>query len=1124
MTKKETAKNQPPKISAPLSSWTPIPQVLINRQKLREQAIGTREVERYYGPKIKKGPDTATLRLLLEEAVLNLLAGQGEAQAHKREQDIGSLREHLRKNTLKPVQEALKNLLAAKRGQPSNTKKFWDLLELPAEENSSEFVEFSEIVFYSTLYELLLSVLIAENKTPTVDIADVEIEPDEVSDENSAEESDNSLASAVNYANNTEQREWLPERQLYHRVWQSFLIHLVTWLSNGEVKIPSWRLNNAVGSDSLNGGVLDEPVEELLEKAFIFALERPKIQIGGKKGKPTKLDKLATARSTADKGKPPQSNSEEPLELPAKPFSEAAEEFAANLVNIVASLTVDSDGLFAWFKRQQPDGKRRTLAAWVPTPQLLKRLETISVGSKTYTVPVNAPLIIPPRPWTAGNMLQGGYYLRNLEFFKFHLKNDRIRDFLNECKQQEIGQTLDAVNAIQSTSFRINRRVWNVVQQLSARSKQLRGKRKPKDWGAREDLDSWIENRFMPEAFKKNKQGVGDRIANPLTWKMVDDLSTIENGNSETFYFAYQADSRGRLYPVAQWLSPQGEDLSRALLEFADGKPISNEGVGYLAIHGSQQLRFEDILHDLGVEEERPVTLEERLQWVERHKANIASYAADPLKHLGWTQAKQPFQFLAFCFAWADYLEKGVESICHLPVHVDGVCNGLQHIAALTGNAALAAATNLQGGDPQDIYLHVKSLALQALEKSAKTNPYAKFAIEHRLVDRDLAKSVVMIIPYGAGERGYTRAVLNRLRQIMFPEKIGFNNPTKLGEYFLQFIKDHFPESVKETHDKHGRRRQPIIEHLSELSTAIASTFKAVLNKHFPAITEFRRRLISSAEPVWLNGIPMMWQTPSGLPVIQRNFRIAKVVVDSKISSAVFGDLQLNATKNSTFATRLRFTTERVSNEVYERDQASGMLPNFIHSLDCAHLIKTVQLAKESGISHFSMIHDSYGTHAADMPVLAKCIREAFVELYCADKISVLSRFEQWCAVLSIAARSPLIGVEEFKHHIHLTETEKALYNLAARWAGRDSMMMNELARETPKLMERMIKAGDAKGLNSSTFKKLLVFAATEIDLEWPKDEMAQSVLLSRLIELEWPHDEKQADLSKVMESEYFFS
>ena len=39
-------------------------------------------------------------------------------------------------------------------------------------------------------------------------------------------------------------------------------------------------------------------------------------------------------------------------------------------------------------------------------------------------------------------------------------------------------------------------------------------------------------------------------------------------------YYPHTLDWRGRAYPLPMWLQPQGNDLSRGLLQFTEGKPL----------------------------------------------------------------------------------------------------------------------------------------------------------------------------------------------------------------------------------------------------------------------------------------------------------------------------------------------------------------------------------------------------------------------------------------------------------------------------------------------------------------------------------------------------------------------
>lgn len=1093
----------------------------MERQWLREKTIGVKKIQRNKSAELKAHHQLVHhTQQLLEEAILTLLLGSESSTANK---TIGDLRQSVRANLLQPVQDALRKLLAARPGKPSNLKTFWNLLELPAQEDDPErFNEFSEIVFYGTLNEMLISVLATEKSTVINDA----IEDEDADTENDVGEE------IFREPEETVDWPWIPERQLYQRVWQAFLLDLVSWLSRGEVKLPGWLSDAAKAKASGVGAFMDVNFEDRLEKAFQSALMAPTPTSTSPRVHKSALDPVRT-KQTSEETAQVQAHDD----IPPKPFTEAAEEFAATLVIAVAS--VAGDDLFVWFKRELPAGKWNPFASWVPTKTLLDRIKTLPIAPDVYSVPINAPLLIPPKPWGVETLHQGGYYTRRIGFYKFYLKNDRIRDFLQACHTPEIAPVLDAVNQIQSTPFRINQRLWSVVDQMLIRVDTLTNKTTRKKV-EKTSYDTYLETRFSPKAFNpKDGEKVGDRLRWPLTRKMVMELAQPTDGDTaEPFYFAYNADTRGRLYPIFQWLSPQGEDLSRALLEFAHGKAITEAGAEYLAIHGSQQVRFETILRDLGVKEERPPTLEERRRWVKMHETDILQYAEDPLTHMGWTDTKSPYLFLAFCFAWADYLQHGAAVICHLPVHVDGVCNGLQHIAALTGDPKLAAATNLQPGPPQDIYLHVKQLAFALLEQTAVEDPYAAFALEYKLIDRDLAKTVVMIIPYGAGDSGTAKSVRKRLRGRMFPNKRSFEETTPIGKAFIAFLHKHFPESMIEVKEKDGRRIQPLAIHLTKLALCITNAFTKQLADQFPAIAVFKQELVSSASAVFSSGQPMLWQSPSGLPVMQNCFKVSNTVVDCRISSAAFGTLDLSRKKHTEFHKRIKFTAQRISNEVEERDQHSGILPNFIHSLDSAHLIATVKLAASLGITDFSVIHDSYGTHAADMPVLAACIRESFVTLYApvecpsitvairdeqgeqvkdekgkiimaripGEEISLLTRYLQWCAVLSIAARAPHIDVEQFAPYIKLTTTEKALYDLVAQWTGRDSQMLREMVHEAPRIVERMLEIGQTEiKVSDKTLKKILEFAADEITLEWPTANAAP-------------------DLSGCLESKYFFS
>ena len=67
-------------------------------------------------------------------------------------------------------------------------------------------------------------------------------------------------------------------------------------------------------------------------------------------------------------------------------------------------------------------------------------------------------------------------------------------------------------------------------------------------------------------------------------------------------------------------------------------------------------------------------------------------------------------------------------------------------------------------------------------------------------------------------------------------------------------------------------------------------------------------------------------------------------------------------------------TTWNNSNKLSPMDRRKhelGIAPNFIHSLDAAHLFMTCDSANKAGLT-FSAIHDSYWTHPNNVEKLSK--------------------------------------------------------------------------------------------------------------------------------------------------------
>jgi len=119
--------------------------------------------------------------------------------------------------------------------------------------------------------------------------------------------------------------------------------------------------------------------------------------------------------------------------------------------------------------------------------------------------------------------------------------------------------------------------------------------------------------------------------------------------------------------------------------------------------------------------------------------------------------------------------------------------------------------------------------------------------------------------------------------------------------------------------------------------------------------------------------LPMWWTSPIGLPVFQSYQSHKRGRVETYIGG------------------RLVRLSLRVEEPTLDgRAMVNAISPNFVHSLDASHLMAVVNRCHDDGLTSLSLIHDSFGSHAADAQHLAGILRDTFIEQYRGD---VLARF-----------------------------------------------------------------------------------------------------------------------------------
>ena len=592
-------------------------------------------------------------------------------------------------------------------------------------------------------------------------------------------------------------------------------------------------------------------------------------------------------------------------------------------------------------ERESKRNKRQRIeVSLVPTQTCIdwiaKHNEAVELVS-----PDRMPCLIPPMDWTSNT--DGGFYSPELR-----ARTPLIKTHYHETRRQQLYANADmpkvlaAINAMQRTGWRVNTRVQDVMTVVWQNNLECGMPRsEPLEFPAC-PLPDDIDAKDLPEG--------SAMYVNFMEWKAeTRELHTMEHErrarnlallrtmrlanelkDKEEFFYVYQTDFRGRVYATASGLNPQGTDQSKALIEFSAGKRIGDgKGFHWFLVNGANKYGYDKASYD------------DRVVWVHEHAAEFLAAGLDPIGHRNvWTQADKPFQFLAWCMEFADCMDMDDhrEFVSHLPVGLDGSCNGLQHFSAMLTDGVGGAAVNLIPADtPSDIYQRVADVCYAKLQ--ANDDPAAQnwLWMLGDSMPRSLTKAPVMTLPYGSTQQACTSSIYKWLREKAdkeFPENTAFKQSIFLA---------------------------PILwESIGEVVIAARAAMSWIQDC---------ASVLSKA------GHDIEYTSPIGFPVLQRRMKYTS----RKIETMIGGRLQL----------RLATST----GDVDVRKQRQGSSPNLVHHTDACHMMMCIVACKEEGIENFAMIHDDFGTHAADADAMQRIIRETFVEMY--EGMDVLANFKQ---------------------------------------------------------------------------------------------------------------------------------
>lgn len=426
-----------------------------------------------------------------------------------------------------------------------------------------------------------------------------------------------------------------------------------------------------------------------------------------------------------------------------------------------------------------------------------------------------------------------------------------------------------------------------------------------------------------------------------------------EEENGDIFWQEVSCDYRGREYIVEPFLNYQSADMARALFLFDEGKPLTPEGYFCLLVHSANCLNAtlskKDLTETRGwmrenylalLKKERldalsldKLSLEDRAEWMQRMFPKFLTKGGQAKFH---PEAEKPFSFFATLLELCRYRDDPEGHRSHLPIPIDGAQNGWQHLAAISKDREAGALVSLIDSPiPHDFYIRVAKEMIKLMPEW-----FAEKKIPMKHIRKGIAKRGSMTRAYSAG--------LRRIAINMYDDCH--------AEGYTQMY-DITEEDTVELASK-------LIEGVNRVCVGPLKTMK-----FFQKIAA-KQLQKEGAKPY------LTWITPSGFRVryeanYQREYEQRGTIrgLPGSTTNRIKHTLRIDVTSKS---------GEKIPDI---RAFMSGISPNLIHSMDAAHMHLIAQEMAHEGLA-FAGIHDSFATHASDVPKLKQIARQKFIEIY----------------------------------------------------------------------------------------------------------------------------------------------
>lgn len=557
----------------------------------------------------------------------------------------------------------------------------------------------------------------------------------------------------------------------------------------------------------------------------------------------------------------------------------------------------------------------------------------------SWAEPMYGPMIVPPQPWTAFNT--GCYYdfaLSSSVPLVRGANREQRKAIQHQFEKYGTPDYVKALNAVQATPLKINTDVlavleWATENRLAfGKFPELVSPKFPKTPENIDEMDPEIAMQLRKDQkawHAKARETDANQGNIYAVLKTANEMSLYSE-----FWLPWNFDFRGRLYPVSTF-NYHRDDHVKALFTLSNGKAVDGDTRDWLSIHLANCGDFSKVSKS---------SFQDRIDWVAEHHEKIMATAHSYKEtYEWWRHADKPFQFLAAIYEYAK-LQNDPDALVCLPPAMDGTNSGVQHYSSAMRNSDDAMLVNLIPSDKcQDVYAAVALVSTRLLGE-LKGDPIADAWLAFG-VGRKEVKRNTMTYGYSSVERGFCDQILEDL---MAPLRRDV---------------------------AHGRiEKHPFGDNKSQVKHAalLAKVNYMAVQEVVKSVADGMKFLQELTDAVSMEGKTLRWQTPCGFPVIQSYTKW----IPKKVRIYLW-DRQIKKERWTQLTVR-----EENPNKIDTKKMRSAVAANAVHSLDSAHMINTILMALDNGVTDFFMIHDSFATTCADTWKMYHCVRHAFVDQY----------------------------------------------------------------------------------------------------------------------------------------------